>query len=69
VIASGRRLEPVEAVAGKVRALGRRALALSCDVRDAAHVGVSPARSRAGGTRTRPQVAGTRPRQDHATAV
>jgi len=40
VIPSGRRLEPVEAVTGKVRALGRRALAPSCDVRDAAHVGV-----------------------------
>ncbi len=33
VIASGRRLEPVEAVAVEVRAL-----ALSCDVRDAAQV-------------------------------
>ena len=38
VVASGRRLEPVEAVAGAVRALGRRSLALSCDVRDAAQV-------------------------------
>ena len=38
VVASGRRLEPVEAVAGEVRALGRRSLALSCDVRDSAQV-------------------------------
>src|SRR5690348_17504547 len=38
VVASGRRLEPIEAVAGEVRALGRRALAFSCDVREAAQV-------------------------------
>jgi NAD(P)-dependent dehydrogenase (short-subunit alcohol dehydrogenase family) len=38
VVASGRRLELVEAVAGEVRALGRRSLARSCDVRDAAQV-------------------------------
>ena len=38
VVASGRRLEPLEAVAGEARALGRRSLALSCDVRDAAQV-------------------------------
>src|SRR6185295_10187458 len=38
VVASGRRLEPLEAVAAEARALGRRALALSCDVRDAAQV-------------------------------
>src|SRR5258705_4366673 len=35
VVVSGRRLEPLEAAAGAVRALGRRALARSCDVRDA----------------------------------
>jgi NAD(P)-dependent dehydrogenase (short-subunit alcohol dehydrogenase family) len=38
VVASGRRLAPLEAVAGEARALGRRALALSCDVREAAQV-------------------------------
>jgi 3-oxoacyl-[acyl-carrier protein] reductase len=38
VVASGRRLEPVEAVAAAARAFGRRALAISCDVRDAAQV-------------------------------
>jgi len=38
VVASGRRLEPLEAVAGEARALGRRALARSCDVTDAAQV-------------------------------
>ena len=38
VVASGRRLEPLEAVAGEARALGRRSLSLSCDVRDAAQV-------------------------------
>jgi 3-oxoacyl-[acyl-carrier protein] reductase len=38
VVASGRRLAPLEAVAGEARALGRRSLALSCDVRQAAQV-------------------------------
>jgi NAD(P)-dependent dehydrogenase (short-subunit alcohol dehydrogenase family) len=38
VVASGRRLEPLVAVAGEARALGRRALALSGDVQDAAQV-------------------------------
>ncbi len=38
VVACGRRLEPLEAVAKEVRGLGRRALALSCDVQDAAQV-------------------------------
>src|SRR5258706_856118 len=38
VVVSGRRLEPLEAAAGEVRALGRRALARSCDVRDATEV-------------------------------
>jgi NAD(P)-dependent dehydrogenase (short-subunit alcohol dehydrogenase family) len=38
VVTGGRRLEPVEAVAGEVRALGRRALAFSCDVREATQV-------------------------------
>ena len=38
VVACGRRLEPLEAVAKEVRDLGRRALALSCDVQDAAQV-------------------------------
>jgi NAD(P)-dependent dehydrogenase (short-subunit alcohol dehydrogenase family) len=38
VVACGRRLEPLEAVAGEARALGRRSLALSCDVREAAQV-------------------------------
>ena len=38
VVASGRRLEPLEAVAGEARALGRRALAVSCDVGVAAQV-------------------------------
>jgi NAD(P)-dependent dehydrogenase (short-subunit alcohol dehydrogenase family) len=38
VVACGRRLEPLEAVAREVRGLGRRALALSCDVQDAAQV-------------------------------
>jgi NAD(P)-dependent dehydrogenase (short-subunit alcohol dehydrogenase family) len=38
VVACGRRLEPREAVAGEARALGRRSLALSCDVREAAQV-------------------------------
>ena len=38
VIACGRRLEPLEKVAAEVRALGRRSLALSCDVADAAQV-------------------------------
>jgi NAD(P)-dependent dehydrogenase (short-subunit alcohol dehydrogenase family) len=37
-VASGRRLAPLEAVAGEARALGRRSLALSCDVRQAAQV-------------------------------
>lgn len=36
VVASGRRLEPLESVARQARALGRRSLALSCDVSDAA---------------------------------
>jgi len=38
VVACGRRLEPLEAVAKEVRGLGRRALAPSCDVQDAAQV-------------------------------
>ncbi|HKA61991.1 MAG TPA: 3-oxoacyl-ACP reductase family protein [Methylomirabilota bacterium] len=38
VVAAGRRLAPLEAVAGEARALGRRALARGCDVRDAAQV-------------------------------
>lgn len=38
VVASGRRPAPLEAVAGEVRALGRRSLALSCDVQEAAQV-------------------------------
>jgi 7-alpha-hydroxysteroid dehydrogenase len=38
VVASGRRLEPLETLAGEIRARGRRALAVSCDVRDAAQV-------------------------------
>jgi NAD(P)-dependent dehydrogenase (short-subunit alcohol dehydrogenase family) len=38
VVAAGRRLAPLRAVADETRALGRRALALSCDVRDAAQV-------------------------------
>ena len=38
VVASGRRPGPLEAVAAEVRALDRRALALPCDVQDAAQV-------------------------------
>jgi len=38
VVASGRRIEPLEAVAAEVRSLGRRALAVSCDVGVAAQV-------------------------------
>jgi len=38
VVACGRRLAPLEKVAADVRGLGRRALALSCDVGDAAQV-------------------------------
>src|SRR6267142_2234388 len=38
VVVSGRRLEPLEAAAGEARALGRRAHARSCDVRDATEV-------------------------------
>src|SRR4029453_4663389 len=35
VVAAGRRLAPLEAVAGEARALGPRALAMGCDARDA----------------------------------
>jgi 3-oxoacyl-[acyl-carrier protein] reductase len=38
VVAAGRRLGPLESVAVEARSLGRRALALTCDVRDAAQV-------------------------------
>jgi 7-alpha-hydroxysteroid dehydrogenase len=38
VVAARRRLAPLEAVAAEVRALGRRARAVACDVRDAAQV-------------------------------
>jgi NAD(P)-dependent dehydrogenase (short-subunit alcohol dehydrogenase family) len=38
VVACSRRLAPVEAVAGEVRAQGRRALALACDVGDGRQV-------------------------------
>src|SRR5262245_56469453 len=38
VVAVGRRLEPLQSVAGEVRSFKRRALALSCDVREAAQV-------------------------------
>lgn len=38
VVAAGRRLAPLQAVAAEARALGRRALAVACDVRDAAQV-------------------------------
>jgi gluconate 5-dehydrogenase len=38
VVACGRRVEPLQMVAGEVRALGRRSLALSCDVADAEQV-------------------------------
>lgn len=38
VVASGRRLEPLQTLAGEIRARGRRALAVSCDVRDAAQL-------------------------------
>ena len=40
VVAAGRRLAPLEAVAAEARALGRRARAVACDVRDAAQVDV-----------------------------
>ena len=38
VVAAGRRPAPLEAVAAEARALGRRARAAACDVRDAAQV-------------------------------
>jgi NAD(P)-dependent dehydrogenase (short-subunit alcohol dehydrogenase family) len=38
VVATGRRLAPLEAVAAEARALGRRAGAVACDVRDTAQV-------------------------------
>ena len=38
VVACGRRVEPLQMVAGDVRALGRRSLALPCDVADAEQV-------------------------------
>ena len=38
VVAAGRRLAPLEAVAAEARALGRRARAVAGDVRDAAQV-------------------------------
>ena len=38
VVACGRRVEPLQMVAGEVRALGRRSLALPCDVADAEQV-------------------------------
>jgi NAD(P)-dependent dehydrogenase (short-subunit alcohol dehydrogenase family) len=37
-VATGRRLAPLEAVAAEARALGRRAGAVACDVRDSAQV-------------------------------
>jgi NAD(P)-dependent dehydrogenase (short-subunit alcohol dehydrogenase family) len=38
VVATGRRLAPLEAIAAEARALGRRALAVACDVREAEQV-------------------------------
>jgi NAD(P)-dependent dehydrogenase (short-subunit alcohol dehydrogenase family) len=39
VVVTGRRLEPLEETAEAIRALGRKALAISCDVGDPVQVG------------------------------